>query len=166
MCHQSKSPFRTDFVLDSLTENTTCLEKITVSMNKLCITWGRIDQSNQLPVEFACILEAGTIVTDKHTTDSKENNINFEEEHDRIIDAFKLKIFKNVHFNQSWVTNSTGQKSLCKAIDSQRISERFAPHFILNEFHIYQWISASLPVKLTKGYIKKVVVKYIVIIKK
>jgi hypothetical protein len=40
----------------------------------------RIDANNLLAVEFACILEAGTIVTDKHTMESMEIDMHFEEE--------------------------------------------------------------------------------------
>ena len=41
----------------------------------------QIDSNNRLAVEFACILEMGTIVTDKHTMESREIDIHFEEEY-------------------------------------------------------------------------------------
>ena len=41
-----------------------------------------------------CILETGTIVTDKHTMDSQEIDVHFEEEYVKIIDSFKPEDFQ------------------------------------------------------------------------
>ena len=54
----------------------------------------RIDANNRLAVEFACIIETGTIVTDKHTMESKEIDVHFEEEYVRVIDGFKTEDFQ------------------------------------------------------------------------
>ena len=54
----------------------------------------RIDANNRLAVEFACILEAGTIVTDKHTMESREIDVHFKEEYVRIIDGFNPEDFQ------------------------------------------------------------------------
>ena len=54
----------------------------------------RIDANNRLAVEFACIIETGTVVTDKHTMESKEIDAHFEEEYIRVIDGFKTEDFQ------------------------------------------------------------------------
>ena len=54
----------------------------------------RIDTNNRLAVEFACILEAGTIVMDKHTMESREIDVHFKEEYVRIIDGFNPEDFQ------------------------------------------------------------------------
>ena len=54
----------------------------------------RTDQNNRLAVELVCILETGTIVTDKHTMDSQEIDVHFEEEYVKIIDSFKPEDFQ------------------------------------------------------------------------
>jgi hypothetical protein len=54
----------------------------------------RINANNRLAVKFGCILEAGTIVMDKHTMDSREIDMHFEEEYVQIIDGFNPEYFQ------------------------------------------------------------------------
>ena len=96
MGHQTESPFKTDFCFgqfdgeyDMAAEDYTFHERVMHHLGGR-----RIDQNNRLAVELVCILETGTIVTDKHTMDSQEIDVHFEEEYVKIIDAFKPEDFQ------------------------------------------------------------------------
>jgi len=84
-------------------------------MHHLC--GRRINAYNPLAIKFACILEASTIVTDKHTMESREIDMHFEEEYVRIIDGFNPEDFQErslqaVMRNKLYRANN----SLCKHI--------------------------------------------------
>lgn len=93
---QSQSPFATDYCFsqfdvkyDMATEDFGFHERVMHHLGGR-----RIDANNRLAVEFACILEAGTIVTDKHTMESREIDVHFKEEYVRIIDGFNPEDFQ------------------------------------------------------------------------
>ncbi len=93
---QTESPFATDFCFgqfdgeyDMAAEDFGFHERVMHHLGGR-----RIDQNNRLALEFCCILEAGTIVTDKHTMESREIDLHFEEEYVRIVDGFSPEDFQ------------------------------------------------------------------------
>ena len=96
MGQQSESPFKTDFCFGQFDgEYNMAAEDFSFHEWVMHHLGGRrIDQNNQLAVELVCILETGTIVTDKHAMDSQEIDLHFEEEYIKIIDLFKPEDFQ------------------------------------------------------------------------
>jgi hypothetical protein len=91
-----------------------------------------------LAVEFACILETGTIVTDKHTMDNKELDVHFEEEYAQIIDTIKSIDFQedvqqSVMHHKLYQANKPLQGHRAK-----RNSERFMLRFAPSGFHCFR----------------------------
>ena len=80
----------------------------------------RIDANNGLAVEFACILETGTIVTDKHTMENKEIDVHFEEEMLESSMDSRPRTSRKGGYNTLCATSYTGPTSPCKAIVSRR----------------------------------------------
>ena len=94
----------------------------------------RIDSNNQLAVEFACILETGTIVMDKYTMESREINKHFEDEYVRIIDGFNPEDF------QEWALQLAMRHKLYlanKPLQGHRLKKKF--HEIREEIRS-KWI--------------------------
>jgi hypothetical protein len=96
MGQPTESPFATDYCFgqfdgeyDMAAEDFSFHERV-----KHHLGGRRIDPNNRLAVEFCCILEAGTIVTDKHTMESREIDRHFEEEYVRIVDGFSPEDFQ------------------------------------------------------------------------
>ena len=82
----------------------------------------RIDTNNRLSVEFACILEAGTIVTDKHTMESREIDLHFEEQYVQIIDGFNPEDFQERSL-QSVMRNKLYRAN--KPLQGHRLKKKF-----------------------------------------
>ena len=96
MGQNTESPFRTDFCFGQFDgEYDMAAEEYSFHDRVMHHLGGRrIDTNNRLAVEFACILETGTIVTDKHTMENKEIDFHFEEEYVRVINGFKSEDFQ------------------------------------------------------------------------
>jgi len=96
MGQNTESPFCTDFCFGQFDgEYDMAAEEYSFHDRVMHHLGGRrIDTNNRLAVEFACILETGTIVMDKHTMENKEIDVHFEEEYVRVIDGFKGEDFQ------------------------------------------------------------------------
>ena len=124
MGQPSETPCMTDFWFGQFDgEYDTAVQDFSFHKQVMHHLGGRgIDHNNWLAVEFACILETGTIVTDKHTMDNKELDVHFEEEYAQIIDTIKSIDFQE-HVQQSVMHHKLYQAN--KPLQGHRVKKKF-----------------------------------------